>query len=133
MLRSLLALALLAATAGCGARPPAAEPPPPPPVAPPPAPEPVGEPPPAAEPREASLVVVNEAGRPITAVYVTPCAEPAWGPDLLGDEAEIAPGATLSFALRGGCWDLRAVRTDGTETVRRTAQILSSNWRWVVR
>lgn len=56
----------------------------------------------------ASLRVSNLAARPIFFVYISPCADPTWGDDRLGD-ATIAPGATFTWNdLPAGCYDLRA-------------------------
>jgi hypothetical protein len=56
----------------------------------------------------ASLRVTNQAARTILFVYISPCSDPTWGEDRLGD-ATIAPGASFSWSeLPSGCYDLRA-------------------------
>lgn len=56
----------------------------------------------------ASLRITNQAARTILFVYFSPCNDPTWGEDRLGD-AVIAPGASFTWTeLPAGCYDLRA-------------------------
>lgn len=80
----------------------------------------------------ASLVVINNASQPVYYLYASGCSESNWGPDRLDDDQVIMPGDTASFTMTTGCWDLRAVFRDGTDVVRRNANITASDWRWTI-
>jgi len=80
----------------------------------------------------ASLVVVNNASQPVYYLYASACSNSNWGPDRLDDDQVIMPGDTASFTMTTGCWDLKAVFRDGTDVVRRNAQISASDWRWTI-
>jgi hypothetical protein len=56
---------------------------------------------------QSTLVVKNDAAQPIMVVQFARCTDPDWGPDRLGATETIAPGATRSWSIAPGCWDLR--------------------------
>ena len=80
----------------------------------------------------ASLVLVNNASQPIFYFYASACSSSSWGPDRLGNAEVVMPGSRKAFTMTTGCWDLKAVYRDGTDVVRRNAQISASDWTWTV-
>ena len=80
----------------------------------------------------ASLVVINNAPVSVFYLYASPCSSDSWGPDRLDSDQVISSGETASFTMTPGCWDLKAVFRDGTDVVRRNAQISASDWRWTI-
>lgn len=56
---------------------------------------------------QSTLVVRNDAPLPIMVVQFARCTDESWGPDRLGATETIAPGATRTWSIAPGCWDLR--------------------------
>ena len=66
-----------------------------------------------------SIVMVNQTNAPIYYVYISPCSSTNWGDDRLGSSEVVQPGATRTFTLSPGCWDLKARFQDGREIEER--------------
>lgn len=90
------------------------------------------QPQPAPVSSRASLVLANNSSQAIFYFYASPCSSNSWGEDQLNDAEVVMPGARKSFTMTPGCWDLKAVFRDGTDVVRRNAQISVSDWTWTV-
>ena len=62
------------------------------------------------------FTIVNDTGRTMVMINISPTGEEAWGPDLLGSEV-MADGATASVTFEideSRClWDVRATFDDG--------------------
>jgi hypothetical protein len=58
--------------------------------------------------REGWIVVRNDTSRAITTISIEPCGGPTPGPNRLG--TPVAPGASESFLLRFGCYDVAEER-----------------------
>ena len=63
------------------------------------------EPPPSTT---ATISLTNNASIPIVRVAYSGCDESDWGPNRLGADETIAPGAVRSFTVPPGCYDVRA-------------------------
>ncbi len=62
------------------------------------------------------LTVSNYSSTTLSQIYISPCSSSSWGADLLS--GYIYPGHYLTFTgIRAGCYDLKAVNTDGYCTV----------------
>ena len=62
------------------------------------------------------FVIVNDTGRTLMTLNVSPTGEEEWGPDLLGEQVmEEGVTATVTFDVDDGrcLWDLRASFEDG--------------------
>lgn len=56
----------------------------------------------------AMLELRNDANVPIVSVNIASCSDQSWGGNRLGTSETIAPGATRTWQLMAGCWDVRA-------------------------
>ena len=56
----------------------------------------------------ATLSLGNGANVAIQSVFISGCDESTWGEDRLGASETIAPGASRTFTLPAGCYDIRA-------------------------
>ena len=57
----------------------------------------------------AQLQIANSSNESIHYIYMSPCSQSTWGPDLLGD-ATLARGQVFTIGnIQPGCWDLRTV------------------------
>ena len=56
----------------------------------------------------ASIVIHNASGVAITAVEYARCSDDEWGDDRLDSGEVIAPGASRTFIVEPGCWDVSA-------------------------
>lgn len=54
------------------------------------------------------IIVKNEANVPITMVHLAPCIDDGWGNNRLPSGQTIGTGATRTFGVTPGCWDVRA-------------------------
>lgn len=54
--------------------------------------------------------ITNEANVPIIQVNIADCDDPTWGANRLNGSEVIAPGASRTWSVPAGCWDVR-VRT----------------------
>ena len=57
---------------------------------------------------DATLSVSNGANVAIQSVFISGCDETTWGEDRLGPTETIAPGASRTFSVPAGCYDIRA-------------------------
>ena len=57
---------------------------------------------------DATLSLSNGANVAIQSVFISSCDETTWGEDRLGATETIAPGASRTFSLPAGCYDIRA-------------------------
>ena len=67
----------------------------------------------------ATVVMLNQTNLPIYFVYISPCSSSGWGEDQLGDSEVVQPGATRTFTMSPGCWDMKARFRDGREVEER--------------
>ena len=56
----------------------------------------------------ASLTLVNNSGRNVCYVFISPTTSDSWGDDWLGAEEFIRPGGSRTFYLEASFYDLRA-------------------------
>jgi hypothetical protein len=56
----------------------------------------------------AALELRNDANVPIVSVNIASCSDESWGGNRLNSSETIAPGATRTWSLTPGCWDVRA-------------------------
>jgi len=56
----------------------------------------------------ATLSLSNGANVAIQSVFISGCDETTWGDDHLGPSETIAPGASRTFSVPAGCYDIRA-------------------------
>lgn len=56
----------------------------------------------------ATIVIHNGSSSTIMAVEYAKCSDDEWGPDRLPGGEVIAPGASRSFSVEPGCWDVSA-------------------------
>ena len=82
--------------------------------------------------QRATLTVVNNSSKTIYYFYATSCSNTSWGEDRLDSNQALSPDETASFTMTTGCWDLKAVFSDDTETIRRNANITGTSWRWTI-
>ena len=55
----------------------------------------------------AQLRIMNASNESIMYIYMSPCSQSSWGPDLLGSNV-LPRGSTLPLGdIQPGCWDLR--------------------------
>jgi hypothetical protein len=66
-----------------------------------------------------TVVMLNQTDAPIYYVYISPCSSSSWGEDQLGESEVVQPGATRTFTMSPGCWDLKARFRDGREIEER--------------
>ncbi|MEO0563217.1 MAG: serine protease [Chloroflexota bacterium] len=64
---------------------------------------------------EASLVVANNSRETICFVFISPSSASTWGEDQLGDTEVISSGATRSWDLESGTYDVRFLDCEGEE------------------
>lgn len=64
-------------------------------------------PPPPPSSSTGTVNVKNEASVAILRVYISSCDEATWGSNRLHSGEEIAPGATRSFTMPTGCYDVK--------------------------
>ena len=57
---------------------------------------------------DATLSLSNGANVAIQSVFLSGCDETTWGEDRLGPTETIAPGASRTFSVPAGCYDVRA-------------------------
>lgn len=67
----------------------------------------------------AAVVMLNRTNTPIYFVYISSCSSSGWGEDQLGDSEVVQPGATRTFTMSPGCWDMKARFSDGREIEER--------------
>jgi hypothetical protein len=53
------------------------------------------------------VMLRNEANTPIVSVNISQCSDASWGPNRLGTNESVAPGATRNFTVTPGCYDVR--------------------------
>jgi hypothetical protein len=81
----------------------------------------------------AAVVLVNRTNASIYYVYISPCSSSSWGEDQLGDSEVVSPGATRTFSMSAGCWDLKARFGDGREVEERGVRMSAGGSRtWTV-
>lgn len=64
---------------------------------------------------DATIVIHNASSTNIMAVEYAKCSDDEWGPDRLPGGEVIAPGASRSFTVEPGCWDVSA--SDGANWI----------------
>jgi len=77
----------------------------------------------------AAIVMVNQTNAAIYYVYISSCSSSDWGQDRLGDSETVQPGATRTFTLSPGCWDLKARFADGREIEERQVRMTAGGSR----
>lgn len=65
---------------------------------------------------EGTLTITNASDQTILIVNFSTCDDPSWGDDRLGASETIAPGASRSWDVAPGCYDVRA-RVSGFSAV----------------
>ena len=71
----------------------------------------------------AAVVLLNQTNAPVYFVYISPCSSSSWGEDQLGESEVVQPGATRTFSMSPGCWDMKARFNDGREFEERQVQM----------
>jgi hypothetical protein len=71
----------------------------------------------------AAIVLLNQTNSAVYYVYISPCSSSSWGEDQLGDSEVVQPGATRTFSMSPGCWDLKARFSDGREVEERQVRM----------
>jgi hypothetical protein len=66
-----------------------------------------------------TVVMLNQTDTPIYYVYISPCSSTSWGEDQLDASEVVQPGATRTFTMSPGCWDMKARFRDGREIEER--------------
>ena len=66
-----------------------------------------------------TVVMLNQTDTPIYYVYISPCSSTGWGEDQLDASEVVQPGATRTFTMSPGCWDMKARFRDGREIEER--------------
>jgi hypothetical protein len=69
-------------------------------------------------PTTGELKVVNSYSRSLYSVYFTSCESNSWGGDRMGADV-IAIGASKSWTLSPGCWDVMIVAADNVTWINR--------------
>lgn len=81
---------------------------------------------------DASVVLHNNTGQSIWYVYISPTAEDTWGPDMLGTDT-IPAGATWTFRVNPGNYDLRADFQGHEIADQRMGVSISGTYDWTIR
>lgn len=69
-------------------------------------------------PTTGELKIVNSYSRSLYSVYFTSCESNSWGGDRMGADV-IAIGASKSWTLSPGCWDVMIVAADNKTWINR--------------
>jgi len=80
----------------------------------------------------ASLTLVNNSGREVCYVYISPSTSDSWGKDWLGEEEIIHPGESRTFYLEAGSYDLRADDCDQDTLAEEYNQEISGDVTWTL-
>lgn len=72
-----------------------------------------------------AILLVNGSNRTITNVYLSPAGDITWGPDDLS--GDIAPGASVSWTVTEGFWDIKVVNNLGQEYSVFSKQVLKDS------
>lgn len=61
----------------------------------------------------ATLAIRNVSNESVMYIYMSPCSQTTWGPDLLGSNV-LPRGSQFTLSnIQPGCWDLRCVDASG--------------------
>lgn len=80
----------------------------------------------------ASLTLVNNSGKKVCYVYISPNTNDSWGDDWLGEEEIIRPGESRTFYLEPGFYDLRADDCDGEPIAEEYDEEISGDVTWTL-
>lgn len=80
----------------------------------------------------ASLTLVNNSGKRVCYVYISPNTSDSWGEDWLGEEEIIRPGESRTFYLDPGIYDLRAEDCDGDPIAEEYDEEISGEMTWTL-
>ncbi len=64
--------------------------------------------------RVGNVTLSNESSTTVAFVYASTCDDADWGDDLLPVDI-LEPGSEAVITMPAGCWDLKAVTTEGQE------------------
>ncbi|HOH46435.1 MAG TPA: hypothetical protein PLX59_01230, partial [Candidatus Cloacimonadota bacterium] len=72
-----------------------------------------------------AILLVNGSNRTITNVYLSPSGDVSWGDDDLS--GDIAPGASVSWTVTEGSWDIKVKNNLGQEYSVFNKQVLKDS------
>lgn len=72
-----------------------------------------------------AILLVNSSNRTITNVYLSPSGDVSWGQDDLS--GDIAPGASVSWTVTEGFWDIKVKNNLGQEYSVFSKQVLKDS------
>lgn len=78
------------------------------------------------------LVLENDLDVAVCYVYISLPSDTSWGDDQLGSTEIVEPGATRTFAITAGEWDLLTVDCDGEPLTEEYGVMLEEDTTWTV-
>jgi hypothetical protein len=95
-----------------------------------PTPPPPTQPPPSPQTNTVTLTLINRFDRDVCYVYISPVDSETWGADWLGESETIPPGASRTFDLTPGTYDLLATDCNEETLVETYGLDLSRSGTW---